>query len=65
MCFEPVAAVFVITMGKMICAFMTTFLEDSLFCLTPFFQRQFGLTSYIIFMKEFVFQTMVAMEIGK
>ena len=30
MCFELVAAVFVITMGKRIRTFMTTFLEDSL-----------------------------------
>ena len=29
-CFEPVAAVSVITMGKRMCAFMATFLEDSL-----------------------------------
>ena len=34
-------------------------------CLTPFFQTQFGLISCIIFMKELVSMTMVAMEIGK
>ena len=34
-------------------------------CLTPFFQRQFGLINCIIFIKEFISLSMIAIEIGK
>ena len=64
MCFDPVVAVLIITIGSRICTFMKSFLEGSL-CLTPFCQRYFGLTSCIIFMKEFISLTMVTIEIAK
>ena len=48
------------------CAYMTNFLEHSLILyLPPFLHRQFGLKSWIIFMKEFASLTMGAMETEK
>ena len=64
--FDPAAGGFSIMMGQKMCAYMRNFLEHSLILyLSPFLHRQFGLKSWIIFMKEFVSLTMGAMETEK
>ena len=61
MCFDPVAAIFVITMTQR----TYTFLTKSFICLTTFFQRLFGLINCNIFLREFISLKMVTIKIEK
>ena len=65
MCFNSVAAVFVITRGKWIYTFWTNFLEDFFICFTTLSQKLFGLISCVIFLKEFISLRMVVIEMRK
>ena len=66
MCFETVAAAFVITMGKRICSYLYgNFSCNKILYLFESTFLEFGLISSIIFMKEFISLTMVAVKIGK
>ena len=64
--FETVAAAFVITMGKRMCSYLYgNFSCNRILYLFESTFLEFGQISAIIFMKEFISLTMVAVKIGK